>query len=73
MKYLKNSWILTKTRLIEGEDVLISGFAEWIVKSKGVRSGRNLQTGSELLINALRVVTWKYSPVMKAQSMARQD
>jgi integration host factor subunit alpha len=35
------------------------------VKSKHSRRGRNPQTGAELILDARRVVTWKYSPVLK--------
>jgi integration host factor subunit alpha len=56
---------LIKRRLIAGEDVMVSGFGKWTVKSKHARRGRNPQTGDELILNARRVVTWKYSPVLK--------
>ena len=45
---------------------MISGFGKWSVKSKHARRGRNPQTGDELILNARRVITWKYSPVLKA-------
>jgi integration host factor subunit alpha len=57
---------LIKSRLIAGEDVMISGFGKWTVKSKHARRGRNPQTGEELILDARRVVTWTYSPVLKA-------
>jgi integration host factor subunit alpha len=57
---------IMKKRLIAGEDVMISGFGKWHVRSKRPRRGRNPQTGHELVLNARRVVTWKYSPVLKA-------
>jgi integration host factor subunit alpha len=57
---------IMKQRLIAGEDVMISGFGKWDVRSKRPRRGRNPQTGEELVVDARRVVTWKYSPVMKA-------
>lgn len=56
---------IIKGRLIDGEDVMISGFGQWTVKSKHSRRGRNPQTGEELILEARRVVTWKYSPVLK--------
>ena len=56
---------LIKARLIAGEDVMISGFGKWTVKSKHARRGRNPQTGEEIVLNARRVVTWTYSPVLK--------
>jgi integration host factor subunit alpha len=57
---------IMKNRLIAGEDVMISGFGKWTVKSKHARRGRNPQTGEELILDARRVVTWSYSPVLKA-------
>ncbi len=56
---------IIKERLIAGEDVMISGFGKWTVKGKHARRGRNPQTGQELILDARRVVTWKYSPVLK--------
>ena len=57
---------IMKKRLIAGEDLMISGFGKWNVKSKRPRRGRNPQTGEELVLDARRVVTWKYSPRLKA-------
>jgi integration host factor subunit alpha len=56
---------IVKDKLIEGEEVMISGFGKWTVKSKQARRGRNPQTGEEMLLDARRVVTWSYSPVLK--------
>ncbi len=57
---------IMKNRLASGEDVMISGFGKWNVKSKHARRGRNPQTGEEIVLDARRVVTWKNSPVLKA-------
>jgi integration host factor subunit alpha len=56
---------IIKMRLITGEDVMISGFGKWSVKSKHARKGRNPQTGEQMVLDARRVVTWSYSPVLK--------
>jgi integration host factor subunit alpha len=56
---------ITKEGLIAGEDVMISGFGKWSVKDKRARRGRNPQTGESLMLDARRVVTWQYSPVLK--------
>jgi len=56
---------LMNKRLIVGEDVMISGFGKWHVRSKRPRRGRNPQSGQEMVLDARRVVTWKYSPVLK--------
>ena len=56
---------IMKKRLIAGEDVMISGFGKWNVRSKHARRGRNPQTGQELVIDARKVLTWSYSRVLK--------
>ncbi len=56
---------IMKKKLIAGEDVMISGFGKWAVKSKHARRGRNPQTGQQITLDARRVVTWSYSPVLK--------
>ena len=56
---------IIKSKLISGEDVMISGFGKWCVKSKRARRGRNPQTGESIVLGARRVVTWRYSPVFK--------
>lgn len=57
---------IMKRRLTTGEEIMISGFGKWSVRSKHARRGRNLQTGQEIMIDPRRVVTWIYSPVLKA-------
>ena len=57
---------IVKDKLIEGEDVMISGFGKWSVKSKHARTGRNPKTGKPMALDSRRVVTWKYSPLLKA-------
>ena len=57
---------IMKKRLAAGEDVMISGFGKWSVKSKHARKGRNPQTGEQIVLDARRVVTWSYSPRLKA-------
>jgi integration host factor subunit alpha len=56
---------IMKKRLIVGEDVMISGFGKWNVRSKHARRGRNPKTGEQMVLDARRVVTWSYSPVLK--------
>jgi integration host factor subunit alpha len=54
-----------KKSLIAGEGVMISGFGKWSVEFKHARRGRNPQTGVPMVLDARKVVTWKYSPVLK--------
>jgi integration host factor subunit alpha len=56
---------IIKDDLNNGNDVMISGFGKWMVKSKKKRKGRNPQTGKELMIEARRVVTFRPSQVLK--------
>jgi integration host factor subunit alpha len=56
---------IIKERLVAGEDVMVSGFGKWSLKDKRARRGRNPQTGESIILDARRVVTWQYSPVLK--------
>ena len=56
---------IIKDDLEKGNDVMISGFGKWMVKSKKARRGRNPQTGKEMTIDARKVVTFKPSTVLK--------
>jgi integration host factor subunit alpha len=56
---------IIKSNLVQGDEVMASGFGKWTVKDKNARRGRNPQTGEELVLDARRVVTWRYSPVLK--------
>ena len=57
---------LISTSLVDGEDVKISGFGNFLVREKQPRPGRNPQTGTEITIEARKVLTFKPSPVLKA-------
>jgi integration host factor subunit alpha len=52
---------IIKQTLEQGEDILITGFGKFYVKTKNSRRGRNPQTGTELTLDARRVVTFKCS------------
>lgn len=52
---------LSKSALIGGSDLLLSGFGKFNVKNKRPRKGRNPQTGGSLVLDARRVVTFKPS------------
>ncbi len=56
---------IMKQTLSSGEDVLISGFGKFKVMEKDQRKGRNPATGSDLVLDARRVVTFKCSGVLK--------
>jgi integration host factor subunit alpha len=50
-----------KKTLDQGEDIFISGFGKFWVKTKSKRSGRNSVTGEDLYLDARRVVIFQYS------------
>ena len=52
---------IIKNTLEQGDDVLISGFGKFCVKRKNERRGRNPATGSDLMLRARKVVTFKCS------------
>ena len=54
-----------KMELERGEDVLISRFGKFCVKSKNARRGRNPATGEDLMLGSKRMVTFKCSPVLR--------
>ncbi|HBH29134.1 MAG: integration host factor subunit alpha [Desulfofustis sp. PB-SRB1] len=56
---------LSKQSLIDGSDLLLSGFGKFNVKEKNARRGRNPQTGNELILGPRRVVTFKPSGILR--------
>ncbi len=47
------------------EDVKLSGFGHFIVRSKRERRGRNPKTGEGIMITPRHVVTFRASPLLK--------
>jgi integration host factor subunit alpha len=56
-----------KEAIVRESHVKISGFGNFTVKQKAARRGRNPQTGEEITITSRKVLTFKVSPVLKAQ------
>jgi integration host factor subunit alpha len=56
---------LISARLVDGEDVKISGFGNFNVRDKNPRPGRNPRTGELVMIDSRRVVTFHASPKLK--------
>src|SRR5215203_1749 len=52
--------------LAAGEDVKLSGFGNFLVRSKGERVGRNPKTGVEVPIDRRKVMVFKPSDNLKA-------
>lgn len=55
-----------KETLEKGEKIKISGFGNFVIRSKKPRIGRNPQTGEEIEISARKVLTFRPSQVLKA-------
>ena len=56
---------IMKDDLYKGNDVMISGFGKWSVRTKKKRRGRNPQTGEDMTIDARKVVTFKPSAALR--------
>lgn len=52
--------------LQNGEKVKISGFGNFVIRSKKERVGRNPQTGEQITISARHVLTFRASQVLRA-------
>ena len=56
---------LISERLAQGQDVKLSGFGNFQIRTKAPRPGRNPRTGEPVAIEARRVVTFHASPKLK--------
>ena len=56
---------MSKESLINGSDLLLSGFGKFNLKNKNSRRGITPQTGDELTLDARRVVTFKPSGILR--------
>ncbi len=54
-----------KDTLAKGEDVKLSGFGNFVIRSKAARPGRNPKTGEAAIISARTVVTFKAGVKLK--------
>lgn len=59
--------------LEKGEDVKISGFGHFMVRSKRARRGRNPKTGEEITITPRKVVTFRASHLMKMRMTGENE
>ncbi len=60
-----------KSSLEKGEDVLISGFGKFCVKSKKERRGRNPATGDDMMLSQRQVVTFRCSHLLREKISGR--
>jgi integration host factor subunit alpha len=58
---------IIKRTLESGEDVLVSGFGKFHVRSKRARKGRNPATGDHLTLPARKVVRFRCSERLRDQ------
>ena len=58
---------LISDSLVDGNDVKISGFGNFQIRTKAPRPGRNPRTGESIPIQARRVVTFHASHKLKEQ------
>ena len=56
---------IIKDTLVNGEDVLVSGFGKFYIKDKRRRRGRNPATGEDLVLGSRRVVRFNCSGVLR--------
>ena len=64
---------IIKETLARGEDVLVSGFGKFCIRQKKSRRGRNPQSGENLILPERRVVTFKYSSVLRDKINGNPD
>ena len=62
---------LISETLVQGDDVKISGFGNFQIRTKAPRPGRNPRTGESVPIDARRVVTFHASLKLKEQIQDR--
>ncbi|MCF8160837.1 MAG: integration host factor subunit alpha [Polaromonas sp.] len=61
---------LVSNSLVDGDDVKITGFGNFQIRTKSPRPGRNPRTGEAIPIAARRVVTFHASQKLKEQIQA---
>ena len=61
---------LISSSLVRGEEVKLSGFGNFQIRTKAPRPGRNPRTGELIPIDARRVVTFHASSKLKEQIQA---
>ena len=64
---------LITEKLVQGEEVKISGFGNFQIRTKAARPGRNPRTGEVVAIDARRVVTFHASQKLKEQIQSGID
>jgi integration host factor subunit alpha len=65
-KVVESVFDIIKETLQQEDKLMVSKFGDFIIRNKKARRGRNPQTGSDIVISPRRVLTFKPSPVLKA-------
>ncbi|MDY6838187.1 MAG: integration host factor subunit alpha [Thermodesulfobacteriota bacterium] len=63
---------IMKRTLVNGEEIMISRFGKFSVRSKNARIGRNPQTGQGLMLRPRKVVIFKSSEVLRDRVNGRR-
>jgi integration host factor subunit alpha len=63
---------IIKSTLESGEDVLITGFGKFCIKDKRERRGRNPASGDRMMLRSRKVVTFRYSSVLRKKIKAER-
>jgi integration host factor subunit alpha len=56
---------IIKDTLIQGENLLISGFGKFSIRQKHARKGRNPQTKEILMLRSRRILAFRQSGVLR--------
>jgi integration host factor subunit alpha len=64
-KLIESLLEIIKKTLENGENVLVSGFGKFCVEEKRERRRRNPATGDHMMLGSRRVVTFRYSSVLR--------
>jgi integration host factor subunit alpha len=65
VQMVENVFEIIKECLEHGEKIKISGFGNFVIRSKRERVGRNPHTGDSIKITARKVLTFKPSQILK--------
>lgn len=65
VQMVENVFEIIKECLERGEKIKVSGFGNFVVRSKRERVGRNPHTGEAIKITARKVLTFKPSQILK--------
>ena len=65
-KVVESVFDVIKETFQREDKLMISGFGDFIVRNKKARRGRNPLTGSDIMISPRRILTFKPSPLVRA-------